>query len=50
MIRYGLVKEYKDFTLYYKPLEDGRDCFVMRSYKNNVALDIFSKLYGNRNE
>lgn len=46
MIRYGLIKEYKNFALYYEPLEDGRDCFVMRSYENNVVLGVFPEVSG----
>ena len=49
-IRYGLIKEYKDFALYYEPLEDGRDCFVMRSYENNVVLGVFPEVSGDMHE
>ena len=50
MIRYGLIKEYKNFALYYEPLEDGRDCFVMRSYENNVVLGVFPEVIGDMYE
>lgn len=50
MIRYGLIKEYTDFALYYEPLEDGRDCFVMRSYENNVVIGVFPEVSGSINE
>ena len=49
-IKYGLIKEYKDFALYYEPLEDGRDCFVMRSYENNVVIGVFPEVSGDTNE
>ena len=49
-IKYGLIKEYKDFALYYEPLEDGRDCFVMRSYENNVVIGVFPEVSGGTNE
>lgn len=50
MIQYGLIKEYKNFALYYEPLEDGRDCFVMRSYENNVVLGVFPEVSGDMYE
>ena len=49
-IKYGLIKEYKDFALYYESLEDGRDCFVMRSYENNVVIGVFPEVSGDTNE
>lgn len=49
-IKYGLIKEYKDFALYYESLEDGRDCFVMRSYENNVVIGVFPEVSGGTNE
>jgi hypothetical protein len=41
-IEYGLIKEYDDFDIWYEPITDEIDGFVIRS-KDGYILKVFSK-------
>lgn len=42
-LEYGIVKEYSDYDLWYEPITDEIDGFVLRNKNGDAIIKVFSE-------